>query len=43
MQDMHVPEGLFGYFPCCTISAMHAAQGPVAAHFLQPAFDARAP
>ena len=43
MQDTHLPEGLFGYFPCCTLSAMHAAQGLVAAHRLQPDSDARAP
>ena len=26
MQDVHWPEGLFGYFPCYTLGAMHAAQ-----------------
>jgi carboxypeptidase Taq len=26
MQDVHWPEGLFGYFPCYTLGAMFAAQ-----------------
>jgi len=26
MQDVHWPEGLFGYFPCYTLGAMYAAQ-----------------
>lgn len=26
MQDLHWPEGMFGYFPCYTLGAMYAAQ-----------------
>jgi carboxypeptidase Taq len=26
LQDVHWPEGLFGYFPCYTLGAMYAAQ-----------------
>mgnify|MGYP001417006299 CR=1 FL=1 len=26
LQDIHWPEGLFGYFPCYTLGAMYAAQ-----------------
>ncbi len=26
MQDVHWPEGIFGYFPCYTLGAMYAAQ-----------------
>ena len=26
LQDMHWPEGIFGYFPCYTLGAMYAAQ-----------------
>ena len=26
MQDVHWPEGLFGYFPCYTLGALYAAQ-----------------
>jgi carboxypeptidase Taq len=28
LQDVHWPEGLFGYFPCYSLGAMYAAQWP---------------
>ena len=41
LQDMHWPEGMFGYFPCYTLGAMYAAQWFAAMRAAQPALDAR--
>lgn len=41
MQDVHWPEGLFGYFPCYTLGAMYAAQWFAAMRRVLPALDAR--
>jgi carboxypeptidase Taq len=41
LQDVHWPEGLFGYFPCYTLGAMYAAQWFAAMRREQPALDAR--
>jgi carboxypeptidase Taq len=41
LQDVHWPEGLFGYFPCYTLGAMYAAQWFAALRREQPDLDAR--
>ena len=41
MQDVHWPEGLFGYFPCYTLGAMYAAQWFAAIRRALPDLDAR--
>lgn len=41
LQDVHWPEGLFGYFPCYTLGAMYAAQWFAAMRRSVPAFDER--
>jgi carboxypeptidase Taq len=41
LQDVHWPEGLFGYFPCYTLGAMYAAQWFAAMRREQPGLDAR--
>ena len=41
LQDMHWPEGMFGYFPCYTLGAMYAAQWFAAMRAAQPDLDAR--
>ena len=41
MQDVHWPEGLFGYFPCYTLGAMYAAQWFAAMRRAMPDLDAR--
>jgi carboxypeptidase Taq len=41
MQDVHWPEGLFGYFPCYTLGAMYAAQWFAALRRAVPDLDAR--
>ncbi len=41
MQDVHWPEGLFGYFPCYTLGAMYAAQWFAAIRRGLPDLDAR--
>lgn len=39
MQDVHWPEGLFGYFPCYTLGAMYAAQWLATLRRQQPDLD----
>jgi carboxypeptidase Taq len=41
MQDVHWPEGLFGYFPCYTLGAMYAAQWFAAMRRAMPDLDQR--
>lgn len=41
LQDVHWPEGLFGYFPCYTLGAMYAAQWFAAMRREQPDLDDR--
>jgi carboxypeptidase Taq len=41
LQDVHWPEGLFGYFPCYTLGAMYAAQWFAAMRRTMPDLDAR--
>ena len=41
MQDVHWPEGLFGYFPCYSLGAMYAAQWFAAIRRAVPDVDAR--
>ena len=41
LQDVHWPEGLFGYFPCYTLGAMYAAQWFAAIRSGTPDLDAR--
>jgi carboxypeptidase Taq len=41
LQDVHWPEGLFGYFPCYTLGAMYAAQWFAAMRRTIPQLDAR--
>jgi carboxypeptidase Taq len=41
MQDVHWPEGLFGYFPTYTLGALVAAQLFAAARRALPDIDAR--
>jgi carboxypeptidase Taq len=41
LQDVHWPEGLFGYFPCYTLGAMYAAQWFAAMRQATPDLDAR--
>jgi len=41
MQDVHWPEGLFGYFPCYSLGAMFAAQWFASMRRLHPDLDAR--
>ncbi len=41
MQDVHWPDGLFGYFPCYTLGAMYAAQFFAAMRREMPDLDAR--
>lgn len=39
LQDVHWPEGLFGYFPCYTLGAMYAAQWFAAMRREMPGLD----
>ena len=41
MQDVHWPEGLFGYFPCYSLGAMYAAQWFASMRRAVPDLDAR--
>jgi carboxypeptidase Taq len=41
LQDVHWPEGLFGYFPCYTLGAMYAAQWFAAMRRALPELDAQ--
>jgi len=41
MQDVHWPEGLFGYFPCYSLGAMYAAQWFAAMRRAMPDLDER--
>jgi carboxypeptidase Taq len=41
MQDVHWPEGIFGYFPCYTLGAMYAAQWFAAMRRAMPDLDER--
>jgi carboxypeptidase Taq len=41
LQDVHWPEGLFGYFPCYSLGAMYAAQWFAAIRRAQPDLDER--
>lgn len=41
MQDVHWPEGLFGYFPCYSLGAMYAAQWFAAMRRQMPDLDAQ--
>jgi carboxypeptidase Taq len=41
MQDVHWPEGLFGYFPCYSLGAMYAAQWFAAMRRALPRLDER--
>lgn len=41
MQDVHWPEGMFGYFPCYSLGAMYAAQWFAAIRRAHPDLDAR--
>ncbi len=41
LQDVHWPEGLFGYFPCYTLGAMYAAQWFAAMRRETPDLDDR--
>jgi carboxypeptidase Taq len=40
LQDVHWPEGLFGYFPCYSLGAMYAAQWFAAMRGELPGLDA---
>ena len=40
MQDVHWPEGMFGYFPCYTLGAMYAAQWFASMRKASPGLDA---
>lgn len=39
LQDVHWPEGLFGYFPCYSLGAIYAAQWFAAMRRQMPGFD----
>jgi carboxypeptidase Taq len=39
LQDVHWPEGIFGYFPCYTLGAMYAAQWFAAIRRQRPDLD----
>lgn len=41
LQDVHWPEGLFGYFPCYSLGAMYAAQWFETIRAAHPDFDQR--
>jgi carboxypeptidase Taq len=41
LQDVHWPEGLFGYFPCYSLGAMYAAQWFAAIRHAHPDLDER--
>jgi carboxypeptidase Taq len=41
LQDVHWPEGLFGYFPCYSLGAMYAAQWFAEIRTAVPDLDAR--
>jgi carboxypeptidase Taq len=41
LQDVHWPEGMFGYFPCYSLGAMYAAQWFAAMRRATPQLDAR--
>ncbi|AKJ29662.1 carboxypeptidase M32 [Caldimonas brevitalea] len=41
LQDVHWPEGMFGYFPCYTLGAMYAAQWFAAIRRATPDLDVR--
>ncbi len=41
MQDVHWPEGMFGYFPCYSLGAMYSAQWFAAMRRAMPDLDAR--
>ncbi len=41
LQDVHWPEGLFGYFPCYSLGAMYAAQWFAAMRRAMPDLDQR--
>jgi carboxypeptidase Taq len=41
LQDVHWPEGLFGYFPCYSLGAMYAAQWFAAMRRATPDLDER--
>jgi carboxypeptidase Taq len=41
LQDVHWPEGIFGYFPCYTLGAMYAAQWFAAMRRVAPDLDQR--
>lgn len=41
LQDVHWPEGLFGYFPCYSLGAMYAAQWFAAMRRQMPDLDGR--
>ena len=41
LQDMHWPEGMFGYFPSYSLGAMYAAQWFAAMRVAQPGLDDR--
>jgi carboxypeptidase Taq len=41
LQDVHWPEGMFGYFPCYSLGAMYAAQWFAAMRRAVPDLDAR--
>lgn len=41
LQDVHWPEGLFGYFPCYSLGAMYAAQWFAAMRRAHPDLDER--
>lgn len=41
LQDVHWPEGLFGYFPCYSLGAMYAAQWFAAIRRAHPDLDER--
>jgi len=41
LQDVHWPEGLFGYFPCYSLGAMYAAQWFAAMRRAMPDLDER--
>jgi carboxypeptidase Taq len=41
LQDVHWPEGMFGYFPCYSLGAMYSAQWFAAMRRATPDLDAR--
>lgn len=41
LQDVHWPDGLFGYFPCYSLGAMYASQWFAAMRRTMPDLDAR--